>query len=563
MKPDADSKPLETRSADELAKPFTMSSSEAVVGYGTLFGVLFGIIIVIAGKVHWGDEMPVCLVPSVVPFQDYTDAEVTEMDYPNPRCASLVEKGGRFDQDLGPMHYFWQLPEATRNLPASQTSAWVLYALHQVSVWGTIFVAQKEYNANGMFVEEGVNRANGPKYSKRLRRINVIALAFNLLFWLLHLLHTHVWYDALAPTVHEMSSQGSVILMLVIVLMMEGPRRGLFFGLPAMKWNLEAVDVAKRYHGYVFSWAVIYTFWYHPMEGYLGHVFGFFHVWIVMLQGSVMYTTAHLNRYWRMVCEAWVFLHGMVISMQTLTSNSWPMFTFGFGAIFALTQLPGLPVLQRMHFAVRVVPLVVFAIAYVVVYVSVEKWTKPHVVVFIPMAEYLGAISLNLVTYLILRLLGGIDSAAQTCAEDVKEVDASVAGDAKAEAEKTPTATEEATAATQRPVGFNRTTLGPEKRGQRVRLWTAVSLLMVLVVLACSVVAQELHHRGSGAGALVVYLPMCTLIPLTMLTMRAALPFPLDGANSLRGGGDGPDPEVERPPARVPSSGWTSCCRRC
>ena len=34
-----------------------------------------------------------------------------------------------------------------------------------------------------------------------------------------------------------------------------------------MKWNLEAVDVAKRYHGYVFSWAVIYTFWYHPMEG--------------------------------------------------------------------------------------------------------------------------------------------------------------------------------------------------------------------------------------------------------------------------------------------------------
>jgi hypothetical protein len=38
-------------------------------------------------------------------------------------------------------------------------------------------------------------------------------------------------------------------------------------GNPAMKWNLEAVDVAKRYHGYVFSWAVIYTFWYHPMEG--------------------------------------------------------------------------------------------------------------------------------------------------------------------------------------------------------------------------------------------------------------------------------------------------------
>ena len=31
-----------------------------------------------------------------------------------------------------------------------------------------------------------------------------------------------------------------------------------------------------------------------------------------MLQGSLMYTTVHLNRYWRMICEAWVFLHGTV-----------------------------------------------------------------------------------------------------------------------------------------------------------------------------------------------------------------------------------------------------------
>ena len=35
---------------------------------------------------------------------------------------------------------------------------------------------------------------------------------------------------------------------------------------------------------------------YHPMESYLGHIFGFFHVWLVMLQGALMYTTAHTNR---------------------------------------------------------------------------------------------------------------------------------------------------------------------------------------------------------------------------------------------------------------------------
>lgn len=54
------------------------------------------------------------------------------------------------------------------------------------------------------------------------------------------------------------------------------------------------------------------------VKGYLGHLFGFFHVWLVMLQGSLMYTTAHTNRYWRMVCEAWVFLHGCIISMQVI-----------------------------------------------------------------------------------------------------------------------------------------------------------------------------------------------------------------------------------------------------
>ena len=110
----------------------------------------------------------------------------------------------------------------------------------------------------------------------------------------MHLLHTHFCgYDALAATVHEMSSQGSVILMLIIVLMMEAPTRGFFFGRPTYPWNMEAVVVAKRYHGYVFSWAVIYAFWYHPMEGYFGHLFGFLHVWLVMLQGSLIYTLIH------------------------------------------------------------------------------------------------------------------------------------------------------------------------------------------------------------------------------------------------------------------------------
>ena len=70
------------------------------------------------------------------------------------------------------------------------------------------------------------------------------------------------------------------------------------------------------------------------MEGYFGHLYGFFHVWLVMLQGSLMYTTAHVNRYWRLVCEAWVLIHAMVISMQTLSSNSWPVRCPAFGVVW-------------------------------------------------------------------------------------------------------------------------------------------------------------------------------------------------------------------------------------
>ena len=74
--------------------------------------------------------------------------------------------------------------------------------------------------------------------------------------------------------------------------------------------------VVHFFSGYMFSWAVIFTFWYHPMEPTMGHLFGFMHTWMVMLQGSLMFTTAHLNYYWRLACESWVFIHATVIAMQ-------------------------------------------------------------------------------------------------------------------------------------------------------------------------------------------------------------------------------------------------------
>ena len=54
--------------------------------------------------------------------------------------------------------------------------------------------------------------------------------AANAGFILLHILQTRIWYDGLAQNVSIWSSQGSVVLMLVLILLMENQRRGLFFG---------------------------------------------------------------------------------------------------------------------------------------------------------------------------------------------------------------------------------------------------------------------------------------------------------------------------------------------
>ena len=72
----------------------------------------------------------------------------------------------------------------------------------------------------------------------------------------------------------------------------------------------------RKYHGYAFSWAVIYTFWYHPMENTYGHMLGFIHTFLVMIQGSLIYQKIHLNKYWRLLLECWVWFHGFSVAVM-------------------------------------------------------------------------------------------------------------------------------------------------------------------------------------------------------------------------------------------------------
>ena len=137
------------------------------------------------------------------------------------------------------------------------------------------------------------------------------------------------------------SSQGSVVLLLVVVLLMENRRRGMFFTTP-MPMKAQVIDFARKYHGYLFSWAAIYTFWYHPMLNTSGHLIGFFYMFLILVQGSLFLTRAHTNRVWTLCLELLVAVHGTLVAIMNSGPNGiWPMFLFGFLAVFVITQMHG------------------------------------------------------------------------------------------------------------------------------------------------------------------------------------------------------------------------------
>lgn len=277
--------------------------------------------------------------------------------------------GGRLNDttllpDTGAAWYYWQLPEPSI---VTRLSAWVPYLLHQTVIWALIYAAQKQR----------------PQYTGGLHRFNVLALLANAFFIVLHLVQTHVFYDGLAQDVSVFSSQASVVLLLVMVLLMESRRRGLFFGRQAGVPD-SAIRVVKHYHGYVFAWAIIYTFWFHPMVSTPGHLVGFIYMFLLMLQGSLFFTRAHLNRAWTTTLEGLVLAHGALVAYMQ-GNGMWPMFAFGFGAIFVVTQMHGLGWPRWAKAVTAALYLGLVTLVY-----SGRGWGKVNEVIRIPVIEYLS-----------------------------------------------------------------------------------------------------------------------------------------------------------------------------
>jgi len=234
--------------------------------------------------------------------------------------------------DQGPWWYFWKLATPTF---ASHLSAWAGYALHQVAIWTVVLLMARE-----------------KPHAGRLSPLNIAALAVNGVFIAFHILQTHLWYDGLAQDVPVWTSQWSVIVMLIIILYQFSPRRGLFMG-KGPKFSPAAMAWTNRWHGLYIAWALVYTLWFHPTEGAVAILIGFFYMFLLLTQLSLAGTEVHFSASWIAILELMVGLHGPAVAVQQLLTaegsfgpGMWIMFTTGFLFMFAFTgqyswKMPG------------------------------------------------------------------------------------------------------------------------------------------------------------------------------------------------------------------------------
>ncbi len=271
--------------------------------------------------------------------------------------------------------YFWKRADPSA---ASRLSAWAGYGLHQMAVWGCVYTAQQQRLS----------------YSTEMRPLNWTAIGINGAFAVLHFAQTQLWYDGLAQDVPEMTSLGSVAFMLMLILVLESPRRGLAFGNKQIRLRREFVELVRRYHGYIFSWAIVYTFWYHPMEPTPGHLVGFGYMFMLMLQSALIFTRAHTNRFWTFALETMVIPHAVTTAIMNRNRLA-PMFFFGFLSMVLMAQMHNFNLSQRTKMAAYAS----YLAAATASFAARRELHKLHDILRVPLLEY-GMVGLLYVLFL-------------------------------------------------------------------------------------------------------------------------------------------------------------------
>jgi hypothetical protein len=139
-----------------------------------------------------------------------------------------------------------------------------------------------------------------------------------------------------------------------------------------------------------------------------GHIVGFFYMFLLLLQGSLFLTRVHINRWWMLFQEMLVLIHGTVVAFMQ-GNQLWPMFAFGFGGVFVITQMHGLGLKRWMKYLV----LITYVIGAGMVY-NQRGWAQLNEIIRIPIIDYLAVFVLAGILGLVVRLITKLRGGAQT-----------------------------------------------------------------------------------------------------------------------------------------------------
>ncbi len=140
-------------------------------------------------------------------------------------------------------------------------------------------------------------------------------------------------------------------------------------------------------HGLYIAWAITYTFWFHPMEGTIGHLFGFFYMYLLFAQLCFAGTRFHLNKVWTLLLEVIVLFHGTTVAILQGT-GIWSMFFFGFATMFVVTQLYGLRASKVTIITVTSLYVVMALVTYSGLVFDSKSFDMIHQVTWIPIILY-------------------------------------------------------------------------------------------------------------------------------------------------------------------------------
>lgn len=257
--------------------------------------------------------------------------------------------------DQGSAWYYWQLPDPVF---INQLIVWLLYLAHQLAVWGLIYYGYQQY------------KQVGKKPSANLTTYNILIIITNLFFIILHLIETQILYDGLAQDVPIWTSQGSVIVMLAMMLVIENKRRGYLFGKQIGKpITKEVIEFFRFSHMYIFAWALVYTFWFHPMDNDPQLLTGFFYMFLLFTQLSLAFTKSHLNRKWTALLEGFVAIHAVVVAINNTISfgsnDMWPMFLSGFLFMVVGTYIYGIKLQKKTILTISVLYIIFLTWIYI------------------------------------------------------------------------------------------------------------------------------------------------------------------------------------------------------